>query len=152
MGESAVATEGVNGLANEQNLTNALNRYKALFRRAEVDAKDASDRMKERKAALREREDTQDALAAADETIKAARARANEVMEQDNEYADAKAEKTEARSSMREVLKEMKAAGIDVVAFKAALKLEQLDVKERETRFDNIDIYAKCLRLWGEPE
>lgn len=152
MSENAGATESVNGLANEQVLTNALNRYKALFRRAEVDRKDAADRIKERKKALRERDDTAGALAAVDETIKAARARANEVMEQDNEYATAKAEKDEASSSLREVLKEMKAAGIDVVAFKAALKLETLDLVERQNRFDNIDIYAKCLRLWGEAE
>lgn len=150
MSGNAGATEFVNGLANEQELTNALNRYKALFRRAEVDRKDAADRIKDRKKALRERDDTAGALAAADETIKAARARATEVMEQDNEYATAKAEKDEASSSMREVLKEMKAAGIDVVAFKAALKLESLDLLERQNRFDNIDIYAKCLRLWGE--
>jgi uncharacterized protein (UPF0335 family) len=64
------------------------------------------------------------------------------------DYQQAEDDKRDASQRMKAVVKLLKDRGIDVAAFKYALKLADMDQVEREEHFDNVDIYAKVLRCW----
>lgn len=55
----------------------------------------------------------------------------------------------DAREAMRDVKKDAKSFGVDMLAFNFVLKLEKFDPIERSEYFDNIDRYATALRLWA---
>lgn len=63
-------------------------------------------------------------------------------------YRQAEEDKRDASQRMKAVVKMLKDKGIDVAAFKEALKMAEMDEIERQDHFDAIDIYCKVLRLW----
>lgn len=145
-GDNRDYSEAVPELLDEAKLTPALTKFKALYRRADQDVKDASDTMTEEKKHFKAQQ------ADVFEAIESIRVSAVEKMQvklrERAEYQDAEAAKKEAQEARKEIVAEMKAAGIDVQTFKAVLKLEKFDAFERRELFDRYDIYAKCLRLW----
>lgn len=146
IGHNSGAKDEAPEILDERALTPQLQRYKALYRRAEQDVKDASDRMAEEKKYFKAQQ------ADVFEAIESIRLSALEKMQtklrERPDYVDAEAAKKEAQEARKEIVAEMKAAGLDVQTFKAVLKLEKYDPFERRELFDRYDIYAKCLRLW----
>ena len=131
---------------DERALRGKLHKYKALYRRVEQDIKDASDTMLEEKRYFRAQS------AEAYEAIESIRVSAIEKMQaklrERPDYRDAEDARKEAQEARKELVREMKADGVDVQALKQVLKLEKLDVFERKELFDKWDIYAKCLGMW----
>lgn len=83
-----------------------------------------------------------------DAIMSAARDRLKGKLRSIPEYQQAEDDKRDAAQRMKATTKLLKDKGIDVPAFKFALKLAEMDQTEREDHFDNVDVYSKLLRLW----
>lgn len=149
VGGSNSAPMGVDAI-DENKLTALLRQLAAAYNGAVLRRRHAAEKMRDEKRDLKTRETE------VFDTIEAIRKSALEKMKiklrERPAYVAAEKEKIEAAAEVREATTLAKENGIDVAAFKMALRLEQLDIVERQEHFDNIDIYAKCLKLWGSPD
>lgn len=134
-------------IVNETEVANVLRVCQAEYNRAAADKREAAGVMRDEKRAF-----TKEHAAVAEEInaiMEAARERLKGKLRNKPAYSQAEADKSDAALRMRAVIKKLKDAGIDVAAFKQALKMGEMDVFERQEYFDSIDIYAKALRLWN---
>lgn len=137
-------------IVNETEVANTLRVCQAEYNRAAADKREAAGVMRDEKRAF-----TKEHAAVAEEInaiMEAARERMKDKLRVKPAYSKAEADKSDAALRMRAVVKKLKDAGVDVAAFKQALKMGEMDRFEREEYFDNIDIYVKALRLWGGPD
>lgn len=134
-------------IVNETEVANLLRVAKAEYNSAAADKREATGVMRDEKRAF------QKANAAEYEAItaimEAARERMKGKLRTLPTYSDAEEQKRDASIRMKAVVKKLKDAGVDVAAFKQALRMGDMDIYERQEYFDAIDIYCKALKLWN---
>lgn len=132
---------------DERALSNVLRVCQAEYNRAAADKREAIGVMRDEKRAFQKGH--AEAYEAIQSILNAAREDLKGRLRNSESYARAEEDKRDAALRMKAVVKKLKSQGVDVPAFKQALKMAELDIVERQEHFDNIDIYCKVLRLWN---
>jgi len=128
-------------------IENVVRVCQAEYNSASQDKRYAAQTMRDEKRAFRvEHASVYEEI---DAIIHSARERMNGKLRARQAYAQAEDDKKDASLRMKAALKKLKDAGLDPAAYKIVNKMAEMSDVERDDFFDNIDIYAKALRLWG---
>lgn len=137
---------GHNSGNTENVLEGALRVVKARYNAAMQDKRNAAAVIRDLKADFKLANAEQfEALNKAKQDAKDA---LHEALKQHPGFIEAEALKAEAAAAMKEAIKLAKEKGLDLGALRQVLRMDEMDVIEREEYFDRIDQYAKALRLW----
>lgn len=136
----------MNSIDDEAELEKIIRPAKAQYNMAAAEKREATGVMRDEKRDFQK--NNEEVYAEINAIMESARDRMKSKLRNRPSYQEAEERKRDASVRMKAAVKLLKENGVDVAAFKQALRMADMDEVERQEYFQAINTYCSVLHLW----